>query len=692
MILGLGLLCLAYYGSKKLPEDSPVAIKIREVSDSAIRLFKDDPPVSEKTTDKPKDEGKKEPDVNDIESIQSHYLNVSTLSLASLVFRRYIPLAGPVGFAAYAYGMVPRLREVEASLVKERKIDCDNLFLFADILALVTGNYVAAALSLYMIHLGKLGVIRAKDYSRKEVQHLFLDLPGKVWVVRDGGEIEVDLETIEKGECIVLHAGNVIPVDGVILEGVAGINQQALTGEALIVEKGLGDAVFANTVVSNGRILVRAERSGAETTSNQIADILFNSISFKSDAQLKGEKWADQLTMPLFYSSLALLPLIGPVSTSVFINSHIGMRIRVFAPMVTLKHISMASRSGLLVKDGRALERFVDVDTVLFDKTGTLTHEDQDVTRIICVGDATETELLRYAAIAEQKQTHPIAQAILRVARDRGVTFPDIDDSKYSIGYGIKVACGRKTIQLGSIRYLDEEAITLSDDLRQLQIEEQNEGHSFVFLAVNRQVLGAFQLEPRIRAEVEQVVAGLRQQGIRYMAIVSGDHESPTRALAEKLGMDAYFANVLPQQKAEIVEKLQAEGKVVCFVGDGINDSIALKQADVSISVAGASTIAKDMAEIVLMDGHLYEMNHLHDISTSLDRNLNKSLWFCIAPGVVNLFGAFVFKFTTLTSLLVNTGFAGLGVASVSSTPDVAKKAPPPHPGGEGDSGGLPPG
>ncbi|SEH40858.1 heavy metal translocating P-type ATPase [Magnetospirillum fulvum] len=685
MIVGLGLLCLAYYGAKKLPEDSPIAIKIREVSETAIRYLTDEKPPPENLEDDKEAEKKYVPEPAEV--IQGHYTNASAFCLGALAVRRFVPLAGPIGFAAYVYGMGPHLRDVEASLLKEKKIDCDSLFLFADVLALVTGNYVAAALSLYMIHLGKLGVLRAKDLSRKELRHLFLDLPGKVWVIRDGCEIEVDLESVQKDECIVLHGGNVIPVDGVIVQGIAGINQQALTGEAQIVEKGPGESVFANTFVSCGRILVKAERSGSETTSNQIADILLNSISYKSDAQLKGEKWADQLTMPLFYSSLGLLPIIGPVSTSVFINSHIGMRIRVFAPMVTLKHISMASKNGLLVKDGRALERLIEVDAILFDKTGTLTHEDQDVTRIHCVNGCDEAELIRYAAIAEQKQTHPIAQAILRKAREMEVSFPDIEDSNYSIGYGITVVCGDEIIQVGSVRYLEGEAIPLPDDLRQLQIREQTAGHTFVFLAVDGQVRGAVQLEAQIRAEVEQVVAGLRQQGIGYMAIVSGDHDGPTRALAERLGMDAYFANVLPQQKAEIVTRLQDEGKVVCFVGDGINDSIALKQADVSISVAGASTIAKDMAEIVLMDGHLHEMNLLHDISSSLDRNLNKSLWFCIAPGVVNLFGTFVVKFTTLTSLLVNTSFAGIGMAAVSSTPDVVREPAPEPEDAEAESG-----
>lgn len=691
MIFEVGLLCLAYYGSKKLPDDSPLAQKIRTLSDSTIAAIEDQVSVvrkamagaatdrkvsgaQTKSPQKPPEKAQKSAGEQHAEAVQSHYAHVSTLSLGALAVRKFVPLAGPVGFAAYIYGLAPHLRDVEDSLVNERRINCNSLFLFADILALLTGNYVAAALSLYMIQLGKLGVIRAKDDSRKQMQHLFLDLPGKVWVARDGSEIEVDLDSITSDEIIVLHGGNVIPVDGVIVDGCCGVNQQALTGEAQIAEKAVGDTVFANTLVTNGRILVRVERSGAETTSNQIADILFNSVSYKSKVQLKGERWADQLTAPTFYSALALLPFIGPVSTSVYINAHIGMRIRVFAPMVTLKHISMASKNGLLVKDGRALENFIAVDTVLFDKTGTLTHEDPDVTRIICLDRCSESELLRHAAIAEQKQTHPIARAILRKARQMGISVPEVDDSHYSIGYGIKVECDGKTIQVGSLRYLNDDSIVISDELNRIAQREQAAGHSIVFVAVNRRVLGALQLQPRTRAEMERVIARLRGQGIKYMAIVSGDHEGPTRALAEQLGMDGYFANVLPREKADIVERLQAQGKVVCFVGDGINDAIALKQSNVSISVAGASTIAQDVAEIVLMDGHLHAMNDLHDVSASLDRNLKKSLRFCIAPGVANLLGAFVLRYDTLVSLLVNCAFAIGGGISVAASSKLDKK------------------
>jgi Cu2+-exporting ATPase len=674
MLFEIFLVGLAYCVSKTVNKDGQLTSKVKELSDKVKNQFKDTPPPLAKATVETQMQASAEQ--RDLEETHSHYKEMSLFSTGALAVREIVPFADLVGFSTYVYGLGPQLKSVEEGLRKNRKITVDSLFLFADILALLTGSYIAASFSLYLIQMGKLGVVRAKGSSLKHIKHLFRDIPSKVWIIQDDIEIEVPLETIKQDDIVVIHGGKVIPVDGVITKGFAGIDQQSLTGEAQIAEKGPGDRVFANTILLNGRILVKVEKSGSETTANQIADILVKSMDYKSQSQLRGEKWADQLINPMFYSSLALLPIIGPVSTSVFINSHIGMRIRILAPMGTLKHISIASKKGLLVKDGRALEKFLDIDTILFDKTGTLTHKEPEVTDIISAGAHTPQEIIRYAAIAEQKLTHPIAKAIIEKALAMGAFFPDIDDSCYSIGYGIKVYSSGKTIQTGSLRYLEGEGIFVSKKLRMLQESEPYSDHSFVFLAVNREVIGALQLQPRTRHDIAEVIAKLRKQGIQYMAIVSGDSERPTRLLAEQLGMDGYFADVLPQQKADIVARLRAEGKKVCFIGDGINDSIALKHADVSISLAGANTIAKDMAEIVLMDGHIGAINDLHDISTALDKSLKQCLKLSIAPGVINLLGAFVLDFNTMASLLVNASFAVIGRRHVR--PD--KEKPPPEP------------
>ncbi len=670
MFFEAALLGLAYFGAKTLKEDGKVATMIRDLGDKAVEYLLPPAERAQPATPatpvhapaappaaKPPASAEQQAAVD----IRYHYRNVSLFAVGAVALRNFVPLAGALGFAAYVYGLAPHMKTVDEHLRKNRCINVDTLFLLSDVLALFSGSYIAAAFGLYLIQAGKLSVVRAKDSSRKHIQHLFRDLPNMVWLARDGVEAEVPLASVRKDDVLVLHAGKVIPVDGVILEGFAGVDQQALTGEATLAEKGPGDPVLANTMLINGRILVRVEKSGEATTASQIAEIMLKSVNFKSDAQLKGEQWANQLTRPMFYSSLVLLPFIGPVSTSVFINAHIGMRIRILAPMNTLKHISIASRRGLLVKDGRALEKFLDIDAVLFDKTGTLTCEDPEVSQIIASGSRSMAEVIRYAAIAEQKLAHPIAKAVLNKAREMGVEFPDIEDSRYAIGYGIRVESGGEIVQAGSLRYLDGEGVPVSERWRRLDADGQDDGGSLIYLAVDGKLIGALRLQPRTRLEMAGVIAKLREQGVTYMAIVSGDAEGPTRQLAEELGMDGCFAEVLPQRKAEIVAMLQAEGRTVCFIGDGINDSIALKQADVSISLSGANTIAKDMAEIVLMDGHVGALGELHGISAELDKNLKESLELSITPGFINLLGAFVLNFNTLTSLVINAGFSFLG-------------------------------
>jgi Cu2+-exporting ATPase len=359
-----------------------------------------------------------------------------------------------------------------------------------------------------------------------------------------------------------------------------------------------------------------------------------------------------------------ILPLFGPTSTVVFINSHTGSTIRTFASLGTLNHVSIASHKGILVKDGRALEKLNQIDTVLFDKTGTLTDEQPKVIQIIICEEYDENEILTYAAAAERKFTHPIAKAILAKAQEFNLTLPNIDDSQYQMGYGITVNLENKVIRVGSVRFIKNEGITIPELIEEAITHSQTESYSLVLVAVNQQVGGAIKIQSQVRPEVKNMINGLRQRGIKHIAIVSGDHKQPTQKLAEELGMDSYFYEILPENKAQIVEQLQTEGKSVCFVGDGINDAIAMKKANVSISLHGASSIATDMAEVILMDGSLSHLCETFDISRNLEKNLQNAVLITLIPGVLNLSGVFLFHFSILTSLLTLGTFSTLAIGN----------------------------
>lgn len=594
-----------------------------------------------------------------------HYAQTSSVAMLMFALRRFAPALGPLGFATYAYSAIPYMRDVEKALVKDKKINADVLFFTADMLTLGVGQYFTAALGLWLMHSGKMSIHKAIDTSEKVITNTFEQLPKKVWVLVEGREVQRSLKDIAGGDLVVVGAGEVIPVDGRISEGMASIDQRALTGESQPAEKGVGDSVYANTILLTGKISVRVEKSGAETTAAKVSDLLLHSAGFKSQVQLKGEQWADRATLPMLLAAAVILPTAGPVPTAVFINGHIGNRIRLLAPLGTLKHISVAARHGILVKDGRALETLGDVDTVLFDKTGTLTTDEPRVAKIYTRSGFTTNKVLRTAAVAEGKLNHPIARAIISEAESRGLDIPSVDLDQYKMGYGITLRFEGSTVRVGSPRFVESEGIPVPDDIQRALEYAHGAGNTLVLVAVDKQVAGAVMLEPQVRPEVSELVAGLRARGIQHLAIVSGDHRKPTQRLAEALGMDEFFHDVLPDGKSDIVAKLQAKGRRVCFVGDGINDAVAMQQADVSISLAGANTIATDVAEIVLMDGSLARLNLLFFIAEKLDANLKRSLALTIAPGVTNVAGAFVFKFGILTSLLVNTAFGSVAMFDV---------------------------
>jgi len=295
-----------------------------------------------------------------------------------------------------------------------------------------------------------------------------------------------------------------------------------------------------------------------------------------------------------------------------------------------------------------------DIDTVLFDKTGTLTREQPEVGRIIaCDGFNSET-VLRFAAAAENKFAHPIAKAILEKFKESGLPLPTCDDSKYQVGYGITVGIAGKLVRVGSARFMKSEGIALPPVAAEALDQAHCEGHTVVFVSADDRLAGAIELRASPRPEAREIIAGLRQRGIKHIAIISGDHEAPTRKLASELGMDEFFAGVLPADKASYVERLQKQGRKVCFVGDGINDSIALKKANVSISLRGASSIATDTAQIVFMEESLAKICELRDIANQLHRNVSRSWTLILVPNLLCMAGAFTLGFGLMTSVFTN--------------------------------------
>ncbi len=580
---------------------------------------------------------------------------VCTASLGVAAATQFLaPIALPVSAALFVYSVVPSFQSAHQVLFKEKRLGVDVLDSIVVMVCLATGQIFAGSVLAWCLSFGRKLLKKTEDDSKKMLLNVFGKQPRFVWLLRNGVEVETPLEKLKMNDVIVVNTGEVVPVDGEIIDGMAMIDQHALTGESAPAEKAKGDKVFASTTMLAGKIQVSVTSAGSETTSAKLARILNDTAGYKLRSQSQGEELADKAVVPTLATAMLGLGTIGLDGAAAIVNCDLGTGIRMAAPLGMLTSLTLCAQDGILVKDGRALELMRKVDTFLFDKTGTLTRERPEVGRILAYGGHSEERILQWAAAAENKFSHPIAKAILSKAESLGLPMVSTDESKYHVGYGITVSVDGHTVRVGSARFMKHEGIRLPDALHAEMENVHGDGNSLILVSVDDALGGAIEMCAANRPEAVDVIAGLRARGAKHLAIISGDHDRPTRKLAEKLGMDRYFAEVLPQDKAKYVELLQKEGRTVCFIGDGINDSIALKKANVSISLRGASTIATDTAQVVFMEESLAKILRLSDVSHELQRNIDRSWGLIIVPNAICVAGAFFGGFGVMHSMVFN--------------------------------------
>jgi len=570
-------------------------------------------------------------------------ISTGALGLAIVGKIFYFPLA-LLSLPGILYITQFAIRQAFYGLYKERKFTVDFLSATMKVLLLINGYLVFASFSVFMFSLNRKLLDKISDNSKKNIIDVFKQQPSTVWVVYNGIEREISFEDLKPGDTVMVSAGSTIPVDGIITEGSASVDQHILTGEFQPQEKDTGENVFALTLVLSGKIYIQAKETGQETTAAQIATILNNTISTKTDVQLWSREISDKSVLPTFVLSAIAMPFIGPIGALGVLNSHFKYRASIASAIGVMNYLDIASHNGILVKDGHTFELLEKIDTVVFDKTGTLTEEQPCVSAIHAYGDHTEKEVLRYAAAAETKQTHPIAKAIWQYAADQELELPDIEDAAYKLGYGLTVRIEGHIVRVGSIRFLEQENITISDEAHAAYQHCQSQGIPMIAVAIDDHAIGAIEMIAAIRSGTKELIHELVHEcGIQSTYIISGDNEAPTRALAKELGIDHYFAEVLPEEKAALIKQLQAEGKSVCYVGDGINDSIALQEADVSVSIRGASTVATDAAQIILMGKTLNKLPFLFNMGQRFNGHMKKVVTTVITPCVISAGGSILF-------------------------------------------------
>ena len=580
-------------------------------------------------------------------------LNISLVSLGLIVsaYLLYPPLI-IISFFPLLYITMRRFKTAYNALFIEKRLRIDVVDAIWVVGGIANGYYFWIALGNGIYYFSEKILAETEDSSRKNLINVFGEQPRSVWVFVNGMEIETPFAQLQVDDLIVVHASEIIPADGIIKQGIASIDQHSLTGEAQPAEKTVNDSVFASTLVLSGKLLIQVEKTGQGTVAAQIGKILNEMSNFTLSIQTRGEELTNKFTLPTLVLSSFALPLVGSNGALALLGNYPGANLRLLAPMTLLNFLKVTSQHGILVKDGRSLELMSKIDTIVFDKTGTLTLEQPQVCQIHLSSLLSKNELLSYAAMAEYRQTHPIAQAILTAATERQLLLEMPQQAHYEVGYGIKVQFSDKLLRVGSDRFMQMESISIPANIQTIHERCHRLGKSLVMVAIDDELAGAIELEASLRPEAQKVIEQLQQQGLA-LYIISGDQEGPTSKLANQLGIQNYFANTLPKNKAQLIEKLQHEGKKVCFVGDGINDSIALNQADVSVSLSGASTIATDTAQIVLMDANLGRLLDLLKITQALEENMQNNLTVSIIPGVIGIGSVFLFHLGFMTSVML---------------------------------------
>ena len=577
-------------------------------------------------------------------------ISVGLIGLAATGSFFYSPLLVIAGVGTLINSL-PVFQELSKNLKKGR-ITTELLEIVSQISFLLTGYYFLATVVSFIALLDIKLLKRTEEHSQQQLIDKFSQKSHSIWVIIDGTEVEMSLEAVRKNDLVIVNTGETIPVDGTVMEGIATIDQQSLTGESQPVEKENGATVFATTLVLTGRIVIQAEHTGSDTNAAKIGHVLEQTQDFKETLRLRGKKIADSFIAPTLLVSGLTLPFLGPSSALAILWSGFGYDMKLYGPISVLNFLHIMAKNGILIKDGRSLETLQKLDTVVFDKTGTLTVEQPKLGGIYPLDAYDEETLLTYAAAAEHRQSHPVAKAILSAAQQRDLELPTIEDAAYQVGYGIQVTVSGKLIQVGSVRLMQQKGIHIPAEVSAVQSQAHATGSSIVYVAVDDHLAGVLRLDPCVRPEAKRIVEYLKSEAITVL-IISGDHKEPTRRLAHDLGVDGYYAETLPAQKAELIAKLRANGKYVGYVGDGINDAIALKGANVSISLSGASTIATDTAQIILMDGDLARIESLFEISKAFEKSMQANYRNSMIPGVITLSGVFFLHMGLIGALTI---------------------------------------
>lgn len=542
--------------------------------------------------------------------------------------------------------------------------------------------FESAAVLIAMISLGKYFEARSKIKTSDAIRALMELTPDEATVLRDGEQVKVALDEVRQGDTLLVKPGERIPVDGVVAEGRSSVDESMLTGEPMPVGKEVGDPVAGGTLNTHGALTITAERVGQDTTLARIIRLVQEAQGSKAPIA----NLADTISFYFVPAVMGIALLAGlawyisgagfPFSLRIFVAVMViacPCAMGLATPVSIMVGTGRGAQLGVLIKSGRALQEAGDLDTIVFDKTGTLTHGRPEVADITMIrGTMARTEAIYMAAAAESMSEHPLAQAIVRRAKQSGLEFPQPDSFEAIPGKGIKATIGYREVVMGNWAFMEEHGFDFGEDTlgQQAVPHYESQGATVVYFASEKKLNALFAIADEMRDETPSVVADLKAQGLSPV-MLTGDNEANARVVADQAGIETVVAGVMPDSKAEEVSRLQAEGRKVAMIGDGINDAPALAQADIGIAMGSGIDVAVESGDVVLMKSDLRALLTALELSKATMRNIKQNLFWAfafntigipVAAGLLHVFGG-----PTLNPMIAGTAMAMSSVTVVSN-------------------------
>ena len=554
--------------------------------------------------------------------------------------------------------------------VLSRRLEVEVLDALSIGVSLLRGDFGTAGSVMFLLNLGSL----LEEWTRKKslddlARSMALNVD-KVWVRSQGTEVLVPLTKVRSGDEVVVRSGNMIPLDGTVLEGEAMVNQAALTGEAMPVRKTEGSTLYAGTVVEEGECVFIAKAEGGSNRYDKIVAMIEESEKLKSSTENRALVLADKL-VPWCLGATVVTYLLTRNATRAIscLMVDFSCALKLSMPLAVLSAMRECGSYRITVKGGKYLEALSQADTIVFDKTGTLTRATPQVVEVVPFSGCNEREVLQLAACLEEHFPHSMANAVVRAAKERGISHEEMhSEVEYIVAHGIASRVGGERVVIGSHHFVFEDEKCTIPTAEQQKFDALKPAYSHLYMAASGQLVGVICISDPLRPEAAAVLNGLRALGIRNTVMMTGDSERTAAAIAKQVGVDRFFAEVLPEDKANFVQQAKAEGHTVVMIGDGINDSPALSAADIGIAINSGAAIAREIADVTIKADSLEELVALKAIANSLQKRVRANYRFVLTfNSALIALGALGILQPASSAMLHNLSTIGISLKSMTN-------------------------